>query len=219
MEHELQRPTRSDRRRAHTRRKLLDAGRILIAERGVPGLRIQEITERADVALGSFYNHFATKESLIEDVISESLTDLASATMSSVQHVADPAEIVAASCLRVIRLAYDEPDFARLLANLGHADALFGAALQPYARDAVVRGVQAGRFTVVDIEVTLTAIIGGSLALIRGILDGRHGSGAEVAFAQYVLASLGLPPAVAAAVCESVAAGMDRGDARLVRRA
>jgi AcrR family transcriptional regulator len=201
-------PTRSDRQRERTRRKLLDAGRTLIAERGVAGLRIQEITARADVALGSFYNHFATKEALVEDVISESLTDLAAATITSVRHVADPAEMVAASSLRIIRLAYEEPDFARLVANLGHADSLFGTAMHPHARIAVERGVRTGRFVVVDIEVALTAIIGGALALIRGILDGRHGPGAEEAFTQHVLASLGLTPAEAVAVSASVAAGI-----------
>jgi AcrR family transcriptional regulator len=212
VENESQRgsPTRGDRQRERTRRKLLDAGRTLIAERGVAGLRIQEITERADVALGSFYNHFTTKEALVEAVISESLTDLAAATMTSVRHVVDPAEVVASSCLRIIRLAFDDPDFARLVVNLGHADSLFGTAMHPYARIAVERGLATGRFAVVDIEVTLTAIIGGAFGLIRGILDGRHGRGAEEAFTQHVLTSLGLTPSDAAAVSGSVAATIGR---------
>lgn len=198
-------PTRGDRQRERTRRKLLDAGRTLIAERGVAGLRIQEITERADVALGSFYNHFAAKEDLVEAVVSESLADLAAATISSSVDSPDPAEVVASANLRFIRLAYDEPEFARLVVNLGHADALFGAAVHPYARIAVDRGVESGRFTVSDVEVAVTAVIGGAFALIRELLDGRHGPGAEQAFAQHVLASLGLTPVDAAAVCAAVA--------------
>ncbi len=39
--------TRTERQRERTRRQLLDAGRTLIASKGVPGLRIQEITEQA----------------------------------------------------------------------------------------------------------------------------------------------------------------------------
>ncbi|HEX4250820.1 MAG TPA: TetR/AcrR family transcriptional regulator [Pseudonocardia sp.] len=199
-------PTRSDRQRERTRRRLLDAGRTLIADRGVAGLRIQEITERADVALGSFYNHFGSKEELVEQVVTESLADLATATVATVGPDADPAEAVAAANLWFIRLAYDEPDFARLVVNLGHADTLFGAAVHPYARQAVERGLAGGRFTVANLEVTLTAVIGGALALIREILDGRHEPGAELAFARHVLASLGVDPKEAAAVCESVAA-------------
>ena len=54
--------SRTERQQQRTRRQLLDAGRSLIAAKGVAGLRIQEITEAADVALGSFYNYFESKE-------------------------------------------------------------------------------------------------------------------------------------------------------------
>jgi AcrR family transcriptional regulator len=203
-------PTRADRRRELTRRRIVDAGRALIAERGVAGLRIQEITERADVALGSFYNHFPAKEDLVEQVVSESLADLASATIATVSPDADPAEVVAAANLRFIQLARHEPEFARLVVNLGHADALFGAAVHPYARIAVERGIDSGRFAIADLEVTLTAVIGGALALIREVLDGRHAPGADVAFARHVLASLGVDPAEATVICAASAANMSR---------
>lgn len=197
--------TRGDRQRERTRRRLLAAGRALIAERGVAGLRIQEITERADVALGSFYNHFSSKEDLVEAVVSEILTDLAATTVDAPWAGVDPAEMVASANLRFIRLAYDDPDFARLVVNLGHADALFGAAVAPSARIAVERGIAGGRFEVADIDVTLAAVIGGAFELIREVLEGRHGPGTERAFARHVLASLGVPPPDAAGVVERVA--------------
>lgn len=199
-------PTRSDRQRERTRRKLLDAGRTLIAERGVAGLRIQEITERADVALGSFYNHFDSKDELVEAVVTESLSALAAATIDSVSDDVDPAVVVAAANLLVIRLAYDEPDFARLVVNLGHADTLFATAMRPYARVALERGIDTGRFVVVDIDVVLTAVIGGAFLLIREILGGQHKAGAENAFALHVLKSLGLTAIDAAAVTEAAEA-------------
>src|SRR5690606_2458314 len=102
------RGTRTERQRARTRRQLLDAGRALIAAKGVAGLRIQEITEQADVALGSFYNYFSSREQLLEAVVSESLSDLAATIITNVPEGADPAEVVALANLRFIRLAYDE---------------------------------------------------------------------------------------------------------------
>lgn len=197
-------PTRADRRRERTRRRLLDAGRTLIAERGVAGLRIQEITERADVALGSFYNHFPAKEDLVEQVVSESLADLAATFVALFEPDADPAVAVAAANFRFVRMAYDEPDFARLVVNLGHSDVLFGSAVHPYARIALERGIDSGRFTVADIEVTLTAVIGGALALIREILDGRHSPDAARAFTQHVLTSLGVEVDEAARVATAM---------------
>ncbi|HZZ48018.1 MAG TPA: TetR/AcrR family transcriptional regulator [Pseudonocardia sp.] len=197
--------TRSERRRELTRRKLLEAGKLLIAQRGVAGLRIQDITEHADVALGSFYNHFATKEDLVAEVVTQSLDELASTTLDTVPDGADAAEVVAMSCLRVIRLADDEPDFARLVVNLANADVLFGAAIQPYARAVIERGITIGRFTVADLDVTLTAIIGGALALIREMLEDRHAPDASLSYARYVLGGLGLTPTEAASVADAVA--------------
>ena len=198
-------PTRAERQRMRTRRLLLDAGRTLIAAKGVPGLRIQEITEAADIALGSFYNYFDSKDQLLEAVISETLSDLASATITEADENTDPAEVVALAILTVIRLAYKEPDFARLIVNIGHSETLFGSALHPHARVAVERGVESGRFVVADIEVLLTAVIGGAFALIREILDGRHGAHAEYPFARHVLSSLGVRPDEAEAVVRRAA--------------
>jgi len=198
-------PTRTERQRLRTRRLLLDAGRTLIASKGVAGLRIQEITEHADIALGSFYNYFGSKEELLEAVITESLSDLASAVITDVDDDTDPAEVVALANLRVIRLAYDEPDFARLIVNIGHSEALFGHAVHPHARIAVERGIKNGRFVVADIEVLLTAVIGGAFALIREILDGRHGEHAHKAFARHVLAALGVPAGEAESIVEKAA--------------
>ena len=203
--------TRVERQRLRTRRLLLDAGRTLIAAKGVAGLRIQEITEEADVALGSFYNYFQSKEELLEAVITESLSDLTSAIITNVDDDTDPAEVVALANLRVIWLAYDEPDFARLIVNIGHSEALFGDAVHPHARIAVERGIKTGRFVVADIEVLLTAVIGGAFALIREILDGRHGPNAHEAFARHVLASLGLPAKEAEAVVRAAAVQVQTG--------
>ncbi len=198
--------TRTERQRQRTRRQLMDAGRSLIAAKGVAGLRIQEITETADVALGSFYNYFESKDEFLEAIITESLTELAVTTVGTADEAIDPADVVALASLRIIRLAYAEPDFARLVANIGHSHALFGRALHPYAREVVERGIASGRFVVPDIEVLLTAVIGGSFALIREILDGRHGPNAEQPFARHCLASLGLTPDAAAAVVAKIVA-------------
>jgi hypothetical protein len=47
-------------------------------------------------------------------------------------------------------------------------------------------------------------VIGGAFALIREILDGRHGLHADEAFARHVLAALGVPPAEAQALVAKV---------------
>jgi AcrR family transcriptional regulator len=170
----------------------------LITEKGVSGLRINEITERADVALGSFYNHFESKEDIVDAVVTDSLRELAETLATG--SVEDPAELVSVAIRRFVGLAYDDPAFARLVVHLNHADALFAAAVHPAARRAVDLGVDSGRFEITDVEVAVTSILGGSLALMRSIVDGRLGKGAEVAFAEISLRSLGVPMADAAGI-------------------
>jgi AcrR family transcriptional regulator len=186
-------PNRGDRRRERTRTRITDAGRALITEKGVAGLRISEITQAADVALGSFYNHFTSKEDLVETVVAESLEALISAIVTETPPQEDPAVLVSAANRRFIRIAYEDPDFARLIVNLSHADALFAVAVVPYARFALERGIASGRFEVSDIDVTLTLVVGGALALMRGILDGRHPQDADIAHAENVLRAIGVP--------------------------
>jgi AcrR family transcriptional regulator len=193
-------PTRRERRREQTRDALRDAARELITEKGVAGLRIQEITERADVALGSFYNHFETKEELVEAVVADSIGALAEALATPVAEDQDPAELVAAAIRRFVRLAYDDPDFARLLVHLNHADALFAQAVSPYARGALQGALDAGRLAVPDIDVALTFIVSGSMGMLRTIVDGRQVPGADLPFAALVLSALGLPTDEALAV-------------------
>jgi AcrR family transcriptional regulator len=187
-----QAPTRGSRRRARTRQKLTDAARNLIAEKGVAGLRISEITQRADVALGSFYNHYGSKEELVEAVVADTIVALTEAIVARMEQLEDPAEAVSFANRQFVRLAYENPELAWLLVNLDRADALFETMVLPYALEALRRGMGAGRFQVVDTRVALTGIVGSALAIMRAILDGRHGPNADVIHAEVVLRSLGL---------------------------
>lgn len=63
------RPTEERELRAQGRRtirRLLDAGRAAIAERGFPNLRVDDIASRAETSHGTFYLYFANKDDLLE---------------------------------------------------------------------------------------------------------------------------------------------------------
>jgi len=61
------------RRRRETQRLLLAAGRELFLQRPVAEVSIEAITELAGVAKGSFYNHFASREALLETVLEQTV--------------------------------------------------------------------------------------------------------------------------------------------------
>lgn len=48
-----------------TKKKLLDAGRKIICEKGLANTSVEEITERAGVSKGTFYTYFKRKEEIV----------------------------------------------------------------------------------------------------------------------------------------------------------
>jgi AcrR family transcriptional regulator len=208
-------PTRSDRRRARTRQRLTDSARGLIAEKGVAALRISEITERADVALGSFYNHFESKEELVEEVVSDAIQALSEAMVARMASIEDPAEAVSFATRRFVLLASDNRELASLLVNLNQADAQFERAVLPYALQALDRGMAAGRFDIADTSVALTGIVGGTIAVMRAILDGRYHENADVLHAEAVLRGIGLELADAHEIATRPLPGLDDREPRL----
>jgi AcrR family transcriptional regulator len=166
------RASRLDRRKARTRQALIDAAVRLIAEGRGDRASIAEITEAADVGFGSFYNHFDSKEQLFRTVSEEvferwgQLIDRASAGIT------DPAERFAAGTRISGRLGWTHPDIAGFLTGAG-LDALdMPGGLAPRALRDIRAGQAAGRFTVPDPEIALSAVAGGLLGLLR--LCQRH---------------------------------------------
>lgn len=52
-----------------TRRKLIQAGATVFAERGLEGTRIGDIAREAGVAMGTLYTHFPDKDALFTEVM------------------------------------------------------------------------------------------------------------------------------------------------------
>jgi AcrR family transcriptional regulator len=60
--------SRRERKKVETRQKLLEAARALFHSKGYDATTVEEITERADVAKGTFFNYFPSKEALLGEL-------------------------------------------------------------------------------------------------------------------------------------------------------
>lgn len=63
-------------RRLETHRRLMEAGTQLFAERGLGDVTSTAIAQRAGVATGTFYLHFADKHALFEVLVDEALAEI-----------------------------------------------------------------------------------------------------------------------------------------------
>jgi AcrR family transcriptional regulator len=191
---------RSARRRARTRAKLMDAARTLFARQGVQATRINEITEEADVGFGSFYNHFAGKEEIVEAVLAETAAAQAAEIDEVTTDLEDPAEVVAAAHRIFMRHAAREPEWGWLLLRLDLTHNVMVRALGPFASRDLRAGIEAGRFRVPDESLALYAAGGALLAAMRAVLDSKVGPDADIHHAESVLRALGVPADEAAEV-------------------
>lgn len=69
-------PSRVERRKERTRRALLAVALELFHQKGIYWTKIEDITERADIGKGTFYQHFETKEDLLEVLLAQGLDAL-----------------------------------------------------------------------------------------------------------------------------------------------
>lgn len=157
-------PTRMDRRRARTRSALVDAAQeFLAADR--TNVSVLEITQAADVGLGSFYNHFDTKEDLFQAALDQILEDHGDLMDRATAGIDDPAEVFARAFRLTGRLHRQLPAVSQILVRTGPGVIFSERGLGPRALRDIKAGKKAGRFTIGDPELALVAAAGAILAL------------------------------------------------------
>ncbi len=199
---ETQTTDRGARRRARTRAKLMAAARTLFAEKGVDATRINEITEAADVGFGSFYNHFESKDELVEALLGEMITSEGERIDEATRDLADPAEVVAVAHRTFVRHAHADPEWGWLFLRLDITHGVLARALGPFAARDLQAGVDAGRFDLADPVLSLHASGGALLAAMRAVIVDGAGVApdADIHHAEGILRALGLPAEEAAEI-------------------
>ena len=195
-------PNRLERRKWRTRAALVKAAQRLIAE-GKVNVPVLEITQAADVGMGSFYNHFDSKEQLFEAAVADVLDAYGSMLDRLTESIEDPAETFATSFRLTGRLFRRRPQESRILLANGLELLSSQRGLAPRALRDIRAGVAAGRFDVEDPELAL-AMAGGALlglgALLRDDPDRDDARAADLV-TENVLRLFGLSAADARAIC------------------
>jgi AcrR family transcriptional regulator len=191
--------TRTDRRKAQTRQKLIDAARGFLASDTHATVSIQDITDAADVGFGSFYNHFSSKTELFEAAVSEVLEELGRLLDGLSSDVDDPAMAFAQSMRLTARLAVTRPETAQVLVRHGMAYIDADEGLAPRALRDIEAGVASGRFQVGEPRLALATTAGALLAVLHTSLVNPEGVTDATCdeVAEQLLRMLGVPLAEA----------------------
>jgi len=193
-------PTRGARRRERTNARLMQAARVLFARQGIDATTIAEITQEADVGFGSFYNHFDSKDDILDAVLVASIDEQGSVVDALTEGLDDPAEVMSVAHRHFVTRAQQDPDWARLIVRLDASHRVLLRALGARAARDLDNGIAAGRFHVADPRVALFAMGGALLGVMQAVVNGDLDGDAAVHHAEGLLRMLGLDQADARAV-------------------
>ena len=104
--------------RPSTRDALLLAARAILAEEG-PSVPVATITKRAGVAVGSFYNHFESKDALFREAAQQALAEWEDYMLRRTESISDPAERLCARIRLMGRMSDIRRETASILVNTG----------------------------------------------------------------------------------------------------
>jgi AcrR family transcriptional regulator len=108
-------PSRSERRKARTTTAILDAAERHFLERGFQDAKVDEIAQEADVAVGSVYNHFGSKEGLYRASLERSLALFDTYMSEDPQQDGPALEQLLGLGGRVARFGRERPGHLRML--------------------------------------------------------------------------------------------------------
>jgi AcrR family transcriptional regulator len=190
------------RSKMRTRGALIRAAQGFIAQ-GRLAVPILEITQAADVGMGSFYNHFASKEELFEAAATDALDNLGALLDGFTASISDPAEAFAANFRLTGRLFRHRPQEAALLLAQSDSLILSERGLSPRALRDITAAIEANRFTIADPELGL-AIAGGMIVGLAVLLRERPERDAAATvdeLTENLLRTLGMTAKQARTIC------------------
>ena len=193
-------------KKERTRAALVDAAIKVVAEKGMDALKISDITTAADMANGTFYNHFEDKDEILREAAYGIAVEISRQLDAGMAGVKDGPTRVALATWRFIEIAVAEPDWAAVLLDSADHVPQLNDDVAAYMRSDLQMGVTQGKF---DIEVT-RFLVDQIMALIGAALRRQLQSGPDKEVTREVceniLRMLGMTPAKARKIIAAVRA-------------
>ncbi len=106
---------RRERKKAANRTALLNAARALFSSKGIYSTTIEDVTEASDLAKGTFYSYFSSRDALIAELVRETLCDLVDHAVAAAK-AAEETDVATHAIIEAhARFFLDRPDTVLLL--------------------------------------------------------------------------------------------------------
>jgi AcrR family transcriptional regulator len=179
-------------RRLRMRNRLIAAAARVIASHGSDSATIDTFIRAAGVARGTFYNHFKTREELLDALWTSIGHDPFLEIQTACSRLADPAERFAAVTRLVLLRAADDPTWGWLIVALSADEATLNEDLRGYPRPDLRAGKAAGRFQYASEASATDLVVGTMRAGLRALLQEGREPGYAQALCKMMLQALGI---------------------------
>jgi AcrR family transcriptional regulator len=187
-------------KRERTRRQLIDAAVRVFCARGVAAATLQEVAHVAEMANATVYNHFTSKDELLEETAVWLADRLCRRIAESCVDVAEGGERMAIGNRRYLWLAEVAPAWAALLLDVAAASPKLFDTVRGYILADLRLGVRQKAFQVTT-ESAAADLVSGTIAqAMRMIIAGLPSRGHPAAVTILVLVGLGVTRAAASEI-------------------
>ncbi len=166
--------TRVRPRRPGTREKLLRAGLIQLSENQPSGVTIDQLVQGANVAKGSFYNHFPDREKFESDVLREARRRMARYIGAIVGNERDDAVHIARAVCAFARFSIEYPHETRIILRWIYSERLVPEDPTKFIVRRIRSGLISGRFVTPSVEAGALVVFGIGRAVALTILAARR---------------------------------------------
>ena len=180
---------RGGERRGAVRAALLTAGHHLLAQRPIDALAIDEITQAAGVAKGSFYTHFQDKSSFASTILRDIRGEIEARVDVANKAVDDPARRVCRALAVYVNYMLASPQRGSVLRRISMGLASTENPLNRGVLADIAAGLRTGRFVVPSVTAGALFVIGACEVAMQAAVDGNSDAD-TVALAQQLAALL-----------------------------
>lgn len=188
-------PSRLSRKKLRTKDCLLQTMQAFVLEHGYEKTLISELTEEADVAMGTFYNYFESKMDIMNNVIDLVCQAYHLEVDELTEVIDDPAVRLALSVKYTVEKLNGGDGLGKLLFDSGVPSDRYGISIFARGLDDINQGINAGRFESVHPEITASMVYGGFFTVAQRLYFGLLSPDEINAAVENSLRMVGVTPA------------------------
>ena len=190
-------------KRERTRRKLIHAARALIYEKGAEEVTIQEVTQAAGLATGSFYNYFRNKRDMLDGIVEHFRSEFEQSLDPTRGKLSDPAMKLAVTLKYYFKQSQENNSWRTFMTKSGLNNEISLIQSEQQCLEDIRAGLRGGRFRTEDPLITQSLITAMTNHVCMELQKVRLSSSAINETVRHILRMLGLPDIAAKAFADA----------------